>query len=280
MNALEKGTEDMTMSINTNAAAFTALYGLNKTTAELEVAQNRVNTGLKIATAKDNAAYFAIAQKMRGDIGALASATNSMNRVLSTVDVALAAADSIHDLLVDLKGIAVDLADSSLSTSARTALQADYNSIVTQITDMADAAEFNGANLLNSTGAVSAIISADATRSFAVNGIAVATTIGTISTAPTSASAATSRVAQVEAVMDNFASQQAVFASSGRRLEAHLAFAQRLSDAIEVGIGNLVDADIARESAKLQSLQIKQQLGLQALAIANQAPQAILALFR
>lgn len=269
----------MSMSINTNAAAFTALQGLVKTTAELEMTQNRVNTGYKIATAKDNAAYFAIAQNMRADLGALATATNSMNRVLSTVDVALTAMDSIHDLLVDLKGKAVELADSSLSASARTALQNDYNSMVQQINDMAAAAEFNGTNLLNNTGTISTIISADATRSFSVNGINVATTIGGISTAPTQAQAA-ARVTAIEGVLDTFASQTGAFASASRRLEAHVAFAQKLSDSIEVGIGNLVDADIARESAKLQSLQIKQQLGLQALSIANQAPQAILALFR
>ena len=153
----------MTISVHTNKSALTALQNLNSTNDKLGETQNRINTGLRINNAKENAAVWAIAQGQRADIGALSAVTNSLNRATS--------------------------------------------------------------------------------------------------------------IANVNQALGNLGSQ-------AKQIDAHLNFVSKLTDVLEAGVGNLVDADLAKESARLQALQVQQQLGAQALSIANSAPQIILQLFR
>ncbi len=274
----------MAMSINTNVAAMTALQNLTKTNFQLDRTENRISTGLKIAGAKDNAAYYAIAQNMRAEVAGLSAATNSIQRARSTVDVALTALDSIQDLMVEMKNKAVAASDTGLDAKSRASLVKDFNSLWQQAIDLANSASFNGTNLLKaSPDSVSAILNGNASKTLAVAGSSVSAAITTSRTLdPATATAAQlgAQIALVNASIDNLAATQSTFGNASRRLETQLSFNAKLSDATEAGIGNLVDADIARESAKLQALQIKQQLGLQALSIANSRPQSILALFQ
>ena len=275
----------MTFSINVNASALSALRNLGTTGRELEATQTKINTGLKISSAKDNAAVFSIAQKLRGDLRGLNAVTQSLDRGLSAVDVALAAATAISDLLLEMKEKSVAAADQGLDTTSRDALSQDFSALRDQITTIVNNAEFNGTNLIDSqTDAIVAITNADATQTLTVShqnltlgggniGISASQTISTQTGAATA-------VTDINTAIDNLNSVLTKLGSGSTSLEQDRNFAGRLSDVIEVGIGNLVDADLAKESANLTALQVKQQLGIQALSIANQSPQSILSLFQ
>jgi flagellin len=275
----------MANSVNTNIGALVALQNLNATNADLAATQTRINTGKKVANAKDNGAIWAIAQGQRADIGALGAVKSSLDRGISAVDVSLAAGESISDLLLQLKEKALAATDKSLSTASRGALNEDFRSIRDQINTVAGNADFNGINLLK-TGATgfSALANAAGTASMTVTPevlslgstnvtVTATTTIGTSTLANTA-------LGLVNASIDKVSGALARLGTKAKALETHRTFVGKLTDALESGVGNLVDADLAKESAKLQSLQTKQQLGVQALGIANQAPQILLSLFQ
>ena len=275
----------MANSVNTNLGALVALQNLNATNADLATTQTRINTGKKVSSAKDNGAIWAIAQGQRADIGALGAVKSSLDRGISAVDVGLAAGESISDLLLQLKEKALAATDRSLTTASRKALNEDFKSIRDQINTVAGNADFNGINLLK-TGATGfqALANAAGTSSLTVTPEVLSlgstnVTVATTTTIGTSTLAATA-LGLVNASIDNVSSALARLGTKSKALETHRTFVGKLTDALESGVGNLVDADLAKESAKLQSLQTKQQLGVQALGIANQAPQILVSLFR
>jgi len=276
----------MAFSVNTNAQALAALRQLNATNVELSDTQTAINTGLEVASSRDNAAIFAIAQRLRGNVAGLNAVQQSLDRAQSSADVALAAGEAVADLLIDLKERAVAAADAGLDTGSRIALNDDFAQLRDQINSIVQNAEFNGTNAVNGTGAddITAITAPDAGTSITISAQDLSlgganVTIGT-STSIATLSGAIAAVALVEASIDNVNGSLSEFGAGARRLELQADFARSLNDTIVVGIGNLVDADLAEESANLQALQVKQQLGLQALGIANQAPQAIISLFQ
>ena len=377
-------------SVNTNAGAFAALQNLNATGRSLETTQSRVNTGLKVASARDNAATYSIAQNMRGDVAGYRAVGNSLSRAQSELDVAIAGAEAISDLLIQMKEKAVAARDDGIDDASRSALNNDYQELLSQITSISENATFNGKNLLTgdtlsaitdstgtSTGTITASGNTLTTSSLGVDDTSIAAGSGpytlTALSGPvnntydfgpwldgnTGADAKYTQVFQREGwisggqtarnIVDGvnkpsdihpdlvewfdddtswtfksplirvgtvvetggFALQGGSFVTNGagggdpdaavdaveaaistvndvlsdlgstaNRLAIQQQFAGKLSDSLDVGIGNLVDADMARESANLQAFQTKQQLGLQALGIANQAPQSVLSLFR
>lgn len=275
----------MAFSINVNASALSALRNLNQTSDELGDTQTRINTGLRISSAKDNAAVFSIAQKLRSDLRGLSAVGQSLDRGISTVDVALAAAGAVSDLLLEMKEKAVAAADQGLDATSRTALSQDFEALRDQITSVVQNAEFNGTNLIDGgTDAIVAITNADATQTLTVEHQTL--TLGS-SNIPISAgqtistqTSATNAVTDITNAINNLNTALTKLGAGSTSLEQSRNFASQLSDVIEVGIGNLVDADLAKESASLQALQVKQQLGIQALSIANQSPQSILSLFQ
>ncbi len=276
----------MTLSVNTNEGALLALQNLNATGRELNVVQNRINTGLAVASAKDDGAIFAIAQNLRADLGGLRAVKGSLDRGISVVEVAIAAAESISDILIELKAKAVAATDASLDTASRDALNNDFVSLRDQITTIVRNAEFNGINMLNSSdaAAVTAITNADGTSTITVaaQDLALSSANVTLSSNEVinTATKASAVVSLIDTSLANVNNSLGVLGTGAKSLERQRVFADKLSDVIEVGIGNLVDADLAKESARLQALQVKQQLGVQALSIANQAPSIILSLFR
>lgn len=272
-------------SVNTNAGAMVALQNLSKTNSALSQTQGRVNTGLAIATAKDNGGIYAIAQKMRSEVSAYNAVQQSLDRGVSTVDVALAAGEAISDLLVQMKEKALAASDTSLDTQSRASLEADFVALRNQITTIVSNAEFNGTNMLQSGGtSVVALANADGTNTITVAAEVMALSGANVTLATTASistvTGAAAVVTAIETSLDNMGLALARLGTGAKALEIHNTFVTKLSDALEVGIGNLVDADLARESAKLQSLQVKQQLGIQALSIANSAPSVLLGLFR
>ena len=272
----------MAMSINTNEGAFLALQTLSKTNMQLGTVQNRINTGLKVATAKDDGATYAIAQALRADVAGLNAAKNSLDRANSSLDVALSAGEAIGDLLLQMKEKAVAAADLGLDTTSRASLNADFTQLKAQITSIVATAEFNGINAVKNSGNdIVAITDSKGTQTITVGAQDMSLTTGlSITKALDGQTNAASAVTEVDAAISTLNTSLATLGAASKRFSVSKEFVTKLSDAIEVGIGNLVDADMAKESANLQALQVKQQLGLQALSIANQAPGTILGLFR
>lgn len=275
----------MTNSVNTNAGAMVALQNLNRTNMELEQVQSRINTGLSVAGAKDNGGIYAIAQRMRSEVSGYKAVQDSLNRAVSTVDVALAAGEAISDLIIEMKEKALAAADTSLDAASRTALNEDFKALRDQISTIVSNAEFNGTNLINNTVTqITALANADGSNTITVLDENLTLTGSVITIAATAsfstATQADTIASQLGTSLDNVNASLARLGTKSKALEIHSTFVTKLSDALTEGIGNLVDADLARESAKLQSLQVKQQLGIQALSIANQSPQSILSFFR
>jgi flagellin len=273
-------------TINTNPGAMIALQNLNKTNMELQQVQQRINTGLAVSSAKDNGGVYAIAQSMRADLGGYKAVNQSIDLAVSTVDVALAAGEAVSDLLVEMKEKALAGADSSLDTASRNALNEDFKALRDQIDTIVSNAEFNGTNLIDgsNTAGISALANADGSNTVDVDDEDLSLGGSIITLAATAsfgtAAAASTAAGTIETSLDNLNSALARLGTGSKALEVHKTFVGKLSDAVEKGIGNLVDADLAKESARLQSLQVKQQLGIQALSIANSAPSTVLGYFR
>ncbi|MCA3695781.1 flagellin [Aquidulcibacter sp.] len=285
----------MSGSVHTNMGAMTALQNLNKTNREMDGIQSRINTGLKVAVAKDNGAIYNIAQQQRSELSAYDAVRNSLNRAKSIADVALAAGEQISDIFSQMREKAVAASDASASTTSRAAYNAEFIALRDQVASVIANAVFDGGNaidgaatnftfLANSTGSLTVTLPIIDLRLAAGAGTAVASPaadvyLGTTDVLDTAANAATVRD-RIAASLEYVNSELARLGASAKRIENHEIFVGKLQDSIKGGIGNLVDADLAVESARLQAAQVKQQLGTQALSIANQAPQSILSLFR
>ena len=276
----------MTNSVHTNAAAAIALQNLTQTNERLGNVQNRVSTGLKVQGAKDNAAIWAIAQGQRADIGALSAVKQSLDRATSIADVALSAGESVSDLLNQLKEKVVAAKDQSLKTQSRKLLDADFKALLRAITSAVDNASFDGGNILNGTltNGIKFLANADASAFVTLSGknlslggsileLSLSDSLLTMTGATTALNKLDDSITQLNAALGELGAQ-------AKQISAHNTFVSKLMDTLESGVGNLVDADLAKESARLQALQVQQQLGAQALSIANSAPQIILSLFR
>jgi flagellin len=285
----------MGFSVNTNVGAMAALQSLNSTNRDLATTQSRINTGLEVNSTKDDSARYTIAQKLRGDVGGMKAVTSSLNRAKSTTDVAVAGAEQISDLLNQMKSKTTEASDAGLDQKSRDAIAGDLTSLKAQVNSIIDTSEFNGVNLLKApgtgggVGAVSALSSTKSTSttdniSVANQALDTAATTGLgakgAAISLTTAGAADTLKTSIDTFADKVKDSLTALGSASRQLDGQLQFTSKLSDVVEAGIGNLVDADLAKESAKLQAVQVKQQLGVQALSIANQAPQTITSLFR
>ncbi|MDZ4761617.1 MAG: flagellin [Alphaproteobacteria bacterium] len=396
------------LSVNSNYGASIALQSLNSTNKELTQVQNRINTGYKVSSARDNGAVFAIAEGQRARQTSIVAVKDGIDRASSAVDVALAAGESIGEILKQMKTKSTAAQAGDLTTEQRSALQADYDALRAQIDQIANSAQFNGLNLVAAGGSDLSVVMSDLSTgttgrqvastvvagevpglsayvvgsgsvtaaddtTFNLNGVAIGTvditatmtiqqyldavgtqtggrvtasynqstgqfayvakeavvttnelTLTTTGTARSflgqgvaatavsggsvtstitnrdftvggsgalasisgaasllaSTGSATTTSGNIDTAITAINSQMATMGSQAKALDVQTAFLAKLNDVVEQGISNLVDADLAKESARLQSLQIKQQLGAQALSIANQAPQLILSFFR
>jgi len=298
----------MANSINTNRGALVALQTLNATNRALETTQNRVNTGMKVSSAKDNGAIFAIATSQRAEMGAQDAVKQSLQRGQSIVDVALAAGETVVDALTELKSLAVAIQDAAAGSSSLTKLNADFSAIVTEIKSALEGATFDGVNLFkanpvtnesikvttNTSGGTFDLKDAAPTAAkgaYLTTGAVDATQGVYTGPAPDPAdpdvtttfnfNTLTDRTAaNVDRAINNFTEILADLGTKSKSLDRQLSFVGKLQDSLETGIGNLVDADLAKESARLTALQTKQQLGVQALSIANSSSSILLGLFR
>ena len=273
-------------SVNTNMGAMIALQNLQSTNDELATVQSRINTGKKVNSAKDNGAIWAIAQNQRAESASLNSVISSLQRGQSVADVAMSAGTAISDILVQMKEKVLAATEAGLSTASKQALSDEYTALRDQINTIANNATFDGVNLISSTSvnssSIKAIANADATATIDIAHVVlsksntkIAATLATLTSGVTSAD-----VKEVEDAIQDVSSALSKLGTGAKALDTHLTNVMKLQDTLDAGVGNLVDADLAKESARLQALQTKQQLGVQALSIANQSSSTLLGLFR
>ena len=272
-------------SVNTNIGAQVALQSLNRTNDALAVTQKRISTGYRVADAKDDGAAFAVAQSVRADIAGLTSANEQMGGVKGVLDTTLAGLTKVSDTMSNIRGVLVKLADGTLSTDQRAQYESQYDGLKKQVENFLSDATYNGRTLLSTStgsgGGDIATVRNETGTTYTLS--AVDSTTLTIAEKPTTAEAAASALASggdFTTKMGAINTALNTFGGNNNYLDAQVSFNKEKMVSLDTGLGALVDADLAKESAKLQSLQIKQQLGTQALSIANQAPQSLLSLFR
>ncbi|MBM4073959.1 MAG: flagellin [Planctomycetes bacterium] len=269
-------------SINTNAGALLALQNLNVVNSRLTTTQDRVSTGLKVVGAVDNASSFAIAQGIRADVKAYASVSQGIANAKGTTGIALAGSNAISDLLGDIQAKITEGLNPGNTTQQQAILQADFSNLVAQINQFISSASYNGRNLLSSGSTNAAVISNIDGSTIAIRGNSQVTAAATILAAQAITSTSVALVALTR-VNDARATLSTVLGNLGadtRTIVFQDDFVTKISDAQEVGLGSIVDADLAKESARLQALQVQQQLSIQTLNIANQTPNVLLSLFR
>ena len=279
----------MSNSIITNPEAFVALRNLERTNEKLSKTQERLSTGLKVTSATDDASNFAIAQGVRGDVRALGAITQGLNNSKGIGEIALAGVTAISDLLQDIRQKLTELANGGRTTAQRVIVKADFDKLMSQAYGFVSNSNFNGRNLLISDATnVNTISNLNGTnltltaRSGSGSGVThlirslAAATLGTTGAATDSVNAQSVIVAQYSALETEINTSLGALGAEIRALKFQTDFLTTVNDSTEIGLGNIVDADLARESAELTALQVRQQLGVQVLGIANQQPQILL----
>jgi flagellin len=272
-------------SILTNNSAMTALQTLKSVNSNLAKTQDMVSTGKEVGKAKDNSAIWAISKVMESDVSGFNAVSESLSLGESTVAVASAGAEQITNLLGEIKEKVVAATGENVDHDK---IVADVAELTNQVNSVISASQFNGANLLNSAGGNITVLSSldrDAGGTVTPSNITVASVdfeanIDLSNIDVSNATAADTSIANIEAHIQTAVDGAAALGASAKRISDQNEFVGKVTDAMESGIGSLVDANMEEASARLQALQVQQQLATQSLSIANQAPQAILSLFR
>jgi len=272
----------MSNSINTNIGAFVALQNLSLVNSRLNVVQNQVSTGLKVASAIDDASSFAIAQGIRGSIKAYAAVSQGIANARGVATVSLAGATAISDILGDIQAKITQGENAGNSTAQQSILNADFQNLIAQVNTFITNATYNGRNLLSGgSTSINVIANIDGSTltlrsnsAFAVTSSALgAQTLSSTVSAATALSALQTAQATISTVLGNLGADT-------KSINFQDSFISQLSDATNVGLGSIVDADLARASSQLQALQVQQQLSIQTLNIANGNPRNLINLFR
>ncbi|MDF0515893.1 flagellin [Bradyrhizobium yuanmingense] len=303
----------MGSSLLTNSSAMTALQTLRSVSSQLATTQNRISTGQRVSTASDNAAYWSIATSMRSDNAALSAVSDSLGLSAATVDTEYTALTSvIGDKESGLTKLQALLVEAKTAGIDRTKIQADITQIQQDMKLKANSATFNGINWLSTTtgttptsfnlvssysrvggtptiGSITVTTANytlySTTQTGILDTVAGSASVDTINISALTDSAADQTtldayIAQVTAAINSVASAAADLGAVKNRISTNSEFVKTLMDSVDRGVGQLVDADMNAESTRLQALQTQQQLGVQALSIANQNSQSILSLFR
>ncbi|MES3028570.1 MAG: flagellin [Pseudomonadota bacterium] len=272
----------MSVSINTNRPAPIPLQNLAND--KRDQVQNKADGALGVVSAEP--AVYSTAQKQRAEFSSLSAVKTSLDRASSITDVALAAGQQVGDILNQMREKAVGAADDSASQASRAAFDGEYQALLQSISQLSASAKFDGVSMLNGTltSNLNVVGSADGEASISLTpqdltvGGSVINLAGTALTGTTRETTAV--LAAVDRAVVNVSSALAELEAQSKQIEKHGALVTKLENVLDTGIGKLVDGDIAKESARLQALQVRQQLGPQALSIANSQPELILQLFR
>jgi flagellin len=270
-------------SIVTNASSFVALRNLNNINAAMQTTQNRVSTGLRISDSADDSSNFAIAQGIRTELKALSAVSQGLNNTKGIGKVALAGTTGVSNLLGDIRAKMTELANEGITAAQRTILSSDFNKLMSQAGNFIANADFNGVNVLETAQTSISTLSNLNGGSLTLNKQDLQTTAEalaaiSVSTGATITSAAiTTEFTALETAVNTALGG---LGADVRALNLQTDFLSDISSATEEGLGNIVDADMARESARMTALQVQQQLSVQTLGIINQAPNSLLGLFR
>ncbi|WP_367718161.1 flagellin [Nitratireductor sp. GISD-1A_MAKvit] len=287
-------------SLMTNASAMTALQTLNTISKNMATTQSRISTGLRVGEASDNAAYWSIATSMKSDNKALSSVQDALGLGAGKVDTAYTGINEVIDTVDKIKQKLVTARGASQEDQQK--IQGEINALQAHITSVVSNSNYAGSNIIQDNADVNIVASynrAGTTVSIdeitltgadvlvldatAANGTAkdvVATALFDASSGQVADTAIDTALGTVETALAALADQAAELGAAKSRVDLQKDFVGKLSDAIERGVGQLVDADMNEESARLSALQVQQQLGVQALSIANSNSQNILSLFR
>jgi flagellin len=269
-------------SVNTNIGSMVALQSLNRTSDQLSVVQKRISTGFRVADAKDDGGAFAVSQAVRSDVAGLTAANEQLGGVKGVLDTTFAALSKVSESMIMVRETLTRLADGTLNSEQFDQYSAQYTALRTQIQNFVSDATYNGRTLLDTTDGDIVTTRNEAGDTFTATAIDGATDL-VVAAAPADVTAAQTALAaggDYETVETAIADALNQFGSDSKYIDAQVRYNKDKVDAMEGGLGALIDADLAKESAKLQSLQIRQQLGTQAMSIANQSPQTLLSLFR
>ena len=277
-------------SINTNAQSVLALQSLNRTNAELAGVQKRVSTGYRVSDARDDGGAFAVAQSVRSDVAGLSAVNEQLGGVKGLLQVTFAALSQVSEAMREARSVLTRLADSSLSFDQYKQYRVQYEALRSQIEGFLNDAKYNGRSLLSAAAAgssnpdnITTLQNEDGAQ-LTINAISKASLW--IDAAPDESEPARAANA-VNLLRGNFVNVETAIGfalnqlgTTDQYVEKQINFNKDKMDALNAGIGSLVDADLAKENARLQALQVRQQLGVQTLGIANQGPQVLLSLFR
>jgi flagellin len=273
----------MTNSVNTNPAAYVALASLRTTQTNLDSASKQVQTGYRVADAADDASTFSVAQGVRANLQAYTSVQGSLANGAGLGAVTQAALANVSDLVGNLQSKVTQLADGAISANQRAIYTNDFNAITSQVSNFISQANYNGSNLLSAGSTDKTYLSDTNGTSLALS--AQSAVDGAFSTFTSAASVASASGASAAlGALSTF--QQAVATSLGanaaesRSLTLQSNFINAVVDTVATGLGASVDADIGKAAAAVQAQQVRQQLGVQSLSIANEQPSALLSLFR
>jgi len=279
----------MPQVINTNVMSLTAQRNLNSTQSAMAKSLQRLSSGLRINSAKDDAAGLAIATRFSAQISGLNQAVRNANDGISLAQTAEGALQEISTNLQRMRELAVQSANATYTTGDRTSLNKEVSSLKAEITRITNAVEFNGVKVLGASASLTFQVGAKATTN--VDTIALATvnvasansTTGIGSALGTSlsigtAEAARSAITMIDTMLDRVSSTRADFGTIQNRFESVVRNLQNVSENLSASRSRIVDADFAAETAALTRAQILQQAGIAMLAQANAMPQSALSL--
>jgi flagellin len=279
-------------SVVTNTGAMIALESLDKTNSALDAVQKQVSTGYRVADATDDGAAYAVAQSVRSTVGALTTANQQLGSVQGLLSTTQAGLNNISNTMASMRDVLVDLSNGEVQGNERSQYETQYNSLLANVKTFIEDADYSGKTLIgNITGSSGSFAEVSVVRNENAATYGIATFGGSelynsIAFTSTQLSGA-STVAALISTTGTFLNQMNAVGtalnnvgSSVNYVNNQISYNSDKIDALNSGLGSLVDADLAKESALLQSLQIQQQLGTQALTLANQAPQTLLSLFK
>lgn len=275
-------------SVNTNINAQVALQSLNLTSTQLASTEKRISTGFRVADATDDGAAFAIAQRVRSDVSGLTSVNEQLGNVKGLLDTTNTGLKGASDTFKDINSTLQKLADGNVSGSQRTEYGSQLASLVSEVKNYFQDATYNGKSLIGDIGGGKATaVTTSRNESGGTYGItsfsasAFATSLATLNvTTQTTAQGAITATGLFTRLTDKLGQRLNYYGAASNFVDSQITYNSAKIDSLNSGLGSLIDADLSKESANLQSLQIRQQLGTQALSIANQAPQTLLSLFK
>ncbi len=279
----------MTFSVNTNVGAQIALQSLNLTSSQLSATEKQISTGYRVADATDDGAAYAVAQRVRSDVGALTSANQQLGNVNGLLTTTVAGLNDASTNINALNAVVIKLADGNTQGSQRTQYQTQFTNLVSEIKNDINGANYNGKTLIGNVGGTptgvtfgrTAVVQDQLGTTFGIATFSGNTLYTSLNVASfTSTHAQTFLTGTFANALNTIANQLNSYGAAANYVTSQQSYNSDKIDALNQGLGALIDADLAKELAQLQALQIRQQLGTQALSLANQAPQTLLSLFK